>query len=116
MLVDQFQESLKVTLPLMLSSKKQPLLGAQAHRTENDTTSVLARNEHTGRFDASTPVGVQRREEKQIGFVFHQQFTARRQVPNSAEDSSFCARARDAAPTRIGVASIRSPVGSAHVV
>lgn len=103
-------------LPLMLTSKKQPLPGPQVHRTEDDAMGVPARDEHSGWFAASTPVGAQRWKEKQIGLVFCQKHAAMWQVPDSAADSSFFSRAPDPVPTRIEAASTGNPVGSTHGV
>lgn len=114
--MDQFQEGLKVMLPLMLTGKKQPLPAAEVHRTEDDATSVPARDPHASGFAASAPVGAQRRKEKQIGLVFYQQHAVGRQVPDSAANSSFFSRARDRASVRSGAASTHNPVGSAHGV
>jgi len=103
-------------LPLMPTSKKQTFPGAQVHCTEDDTMSVPARDENTGWFAASAPVGAQWGKKKQIGLVFHQQHAARRQMPDSAANSSFFSRALDPAPTHSGAASTRNQVGSTHGV
>lgn len=103
-------------LPLMMTGQKQPLPAAQVHRAEHDTTSVPARDPYPGWFSTPTPVGPQRRKEKQIGLVFHQQHAAWRQSPDSAANSPFFSRARDRALTRSGAASTHNPVGSAHGV
>src|SRR5437899_161175 len=102
---------MKIMLPLMLTNKKQPLPGTQVHRAEDDTTRVPARDNDTGGLTASAPVGTQRRKQKQVGLVFHQQHTALRQLPDSAADSPFFSPVPDPVPARIGAVSTRNPVG-----
>jgi len=103
-------------LPLMVTSKKQSFSCSEVHRTEDDTTSVPTRDEHTRWLAASGPIRTQRRKEKQICLVFRQKHTARRQVPDSPANSLFFYRALDREPTRIVAVSRRNPVVSTHGV
>ncbi len=116
MSVYQSQKVLKVLLPLMLTSEKQSLSGSKVHRAEDDTTSVPARDEHTGWLAASAPVRAQRRKQQQIGLVFRQKHTSTWQVPDSAANSPFFSRAPDRVLRRIAVVSTRNLVVSTHGV
>ena len=116
MFVYQSQKVLKLLLSLMLTNEKQSLSGSKIHGTEDDSTSVPARDEYARRLAASPPVRAQRRKQEQIGLVFRQQHAATWQLPYFAANLPFFSRAPDQVLTRIAVVSTHSPIVLMHGV
>lgn len=116
MLAHQVQKRLKVLLLLTLTSQKQPCSRAKIHGPEDHSASIPPREHNAVRFSPLAPVGTQGRKQQQIGLVFGQQDTPRRQTADIPANSTFFSRAPGPEPRHTALASTRTPVRAVRAV
>src|SRR5437588_1087808 len=111
-LMDLLQEGLAIGPASPLPGQEQPVAGPDVDRPEQDPLGIAPADDHRGRLASYRPTSVQGRKQPQVGFIFRQQHTPRRQVLHPSADGAFFSRARGPAATRGGSASTRSPAAA----
>lgn len=98
---------------MTFSWQQQPMSSTEIERPEDHATRIASAERHVGWLASQGPARAQRREQQQVGLIFREQHSPRRQAANFPANSAFFSPALDLATRRTATASRRIPADSA---